>query len=351
MKHTMKKVLALVLAVGMICGMVACGSKEEEPAKKSVDETEATAAKETTEITEKEKIKIGVSYAMLNEMKMLGHELFMEAVDSFNAQNEDVEVEIMMTNADNSADKQIADIETLMASDCDVIRVDALDVIGAVSICEQVHDAGIPVLEVHGVQSDKIDVMGTGFDHASMGMIYAAELEKLLEADPELKLNIGYLQGNPAMSNTLLRIAGAEYLEETYPDRVKILDVKYANFKTDEAMAIMEDWLQAYPEMNCVCSSSDDMAIGAVNVLKSADRIDEFIITGIDGTEAAINAVESGEMLCTVLMNQKYVQEKWLEICVQLARGETVEHKINLGTSALFGVTKDNIEEARKVGQ
>lgn len=338
----MKRFIALFLALILGMGLIACSSSQtpvsEDPSASSSGESPSAG---------REKIKIGVSYALLNEVKMIGHELWMRAVDEFNATNTEYEVEVIFTNADNSNDKQIADIETLMASDCDVIRVDAYDIDGAVSICETVADAGIPILEVHGVKSDKIDVMGVGFDGASIGMIYAYEVQKLLIADPDLKLKIGYIQGNPAMANAMLRITGAEWLVEQYPDRVEILDVKYANFKTDEAMAVMEDWLQAYPEMNAVFSSSDDMAIGVINVLKSAGRLDDFIVTGIDGTAAAIEAVEKGEMLCTAILNQEFVQNKWLEVCVGLATGKEFDQYMNLGTEAVFGVTTANIAEAK----
>ena len=44
----------------------------------------------------------------------------------------------------------------------------------------------------------------------------------------------------------------------------------------------MEDWIQAYPEINFVCAANDIMALGASNALVSAGIKDNVILTGID---------------------------------------------------------------------
>lgn len=351
----MKKLLAIILSLTLVLSMAACSSKPaaapSNPETKPQSSTPAKAAEDPASEAEKETYTLGLCLNALDENTTRSYNLFLEARDNYMAEHPNVEIEVIMTNAEANADKQMSDAEALIVKGCDAIRVESVDTTAGVTLCEKIEEAGIPVLEVRGVQSEKITCMAIGFDNHSMGMLYAEEFEKMLKADPEMKLNIGFLYGDPAQTNPLQRIDGANWLCEQYPDRVKLVDSKYANWKMDQAMNITEDWLQAHPEMNCIIAASDDMALGAINVLKSAGRMEDFYVAGIDGTASGRQSVADGDMTITVMMNHRAVQQMYLELLLAMARGEEVEHRINLGTSAVFAVTKDTVAEAEELAK
>ena len=324
----MKKMLALVLSLVLILGLVACTGKKSQSQSKE------------------ESYIFGLALNALDENTTRGYNLFMEAANTFLAENPNVHIEVIMTNAEGNAEKQMTNAEALVAKGCDVIRVDAADTTAGITLCDMIIDAGIPVLEIRGVKNDRITVSASGYDSYSMGLMYGAELEKLLLANPNLKMNIGYIHGNPAQSETLNRISGAEMLAEKYPNQVTLTDVKYGNWQAAEAMAIVEDWLVSKPEMNVICAASDEMAVGAINVLRAAGVLDKFLVTSIDGNVSGLNAVAEGSLLITVMMNQRYVMFRWFDVMLQLARGEQLPREIRLGTSGLFPATLATLDEA-----
>lgn len=69
-----------------------------------------------------------------------------------------------------------------------------------------------------------------------------------------------------------------------------------------EAQSVMENILQAQgDEVDVVFCHNDDMALGALTAIKAAGYKpgEDILVCGIDGAAAALEAVKSGEMLCT----------------------------------------------------
>jgi len=60
-----------------------------------------------------------------------------------------------------------------------------------------------------------------------------------------------------------------------------------------DPMAVMEDMLQAHPELKGVFGINDDSALGAVSVLEAAGRKD-IVVVGFDATAQAVAAIRAG---------------------------------------------------------
>ena len=63
----------------------------------------------------------------------------------------------------------------------------------------------------------------------------------------------------------------------------------------------MEALLAKYPDINGVIAGNDEMALGAINALKEANKLQQVKVLGFDGNQDAVNAVKSGEMVASVL--------------------------------------------------
>ncbi len=63
----------------------------------------------------------------------------------------------------------------------------------------------------------------------------------------------------------------------------------------------MEQLLSRYPDIDGVISGNDEMALGAINALEEAGRLDEVQVLGFDGSNDAAEAVAEGSMVATVL--------------------------------------------------
>ncbi|MDR0401275.1 MAG: sugar ABC transporter substrate-binding protein [Treponema sp.] len=254
---------------------------------------------------------------------------------------------VVMTNAEGKVDKQISDVESLIQLKPAIIIIRAVDSDGAVPAFEACEEAGIPTID---------SAFGTNYPHTlkvlqsqyNLCALQAQYCIDWLEANPGKKLKVGYVWGVQGVSGTIDRYTGwKETLLKAYPDRVEILTEKVCNWSATETMAAVEDWLQAFPEMNCIVAMSDEMAIAAANVLQAAKKtLDDCIVVGIDGSPNAQRSLREGVMSATVFTSKKAEARFTIDYAERIMRGEKLAGQtIDPGQTISALMTKDNIEQ------
>jgi ribose transport system substrate-binding protein len=260
---------------------------------------------------------------------------------------------IVMLNAEGKVDKQIADVESLIQLKPAVIIIRAVDSDGAVPAFEACAEAGIPTIDsAFGVNyRSTLKLIQSQYNLCALQAQYCIDW---LRANPGKKLKVGYIWGVQGVSATLDRYNGwKETLLNAYPGRVEVLAEKVCNWSATETMAAVEDWLQAFPEMNAIVAMSDEMAIAAANVLQAAKKtLDDCIVVGIDGSPNARKCLEEGTLSATVYTSKKAEVMFTLDYAERIIGGENLAgqtfdpgHKI----SALM--TRDNIREILALDQ
>lgn len=107
------------------------------------------------------------------------------------------------------------------------------------------------------------------------------------------------IEGIMGSSNNDLRTSGFRKALDEYPD-VKLVAINNADFHRAPAMALMEDWLIAYDNIDAVWASADCMSLGAVAAIKSAGRMDEIIVGSMDLDPDACESIINGELAYTM---------------------------------------------------
>lgn len=155
------------------------------------------------------------------------------------------------------------------------------------------------------------------------------------------KGNIVVLQGPLGQSGEIDRTKGIKQVLAKYPD-IKILAMDTANWKRDEAVNKMKNWISGFgDQINAVVAENDDMGLGALQALKESGRT--VPIVGIDGIEDGLNAVKSGEFIGTSLQNGTVELSAGLAVANALAKGEETNTK---PVYIMPAITKDNVEVA-----
>ena len=108
--------------------------------------------------------------------------------------------------------------------------------------------------------------------------------------------------------------------------------------------------------MNLICCANDEMALGVIETLKSAGKLDEIMVFGVDGSVSGQTAVKAGEMKGTTLNDVSISVRTIFECCVKLANGESVEalytnaeNKI-IDPKAYILLTAENIDTDGTIG-
>ncbi|NMB27589.1 MAG: sugar ABC transporter substrate-binding protein [Tissierellia bacterium] len=125
------------------------------------------------------------------------------------------------------------------------------------------------------------------------------------------------------------------------PD-VTIVGNEIANWNKDEAMDYMETWVQANDRIDAIISMNDNMAAGAIEVIKDNPAFENILAYGVDGTAEATLLIEEGLMTSTSLQSAYDLAEALLDTVNKLLTGE--EEQIDIDIDCPL-ITKDNVQE------
>lgn len=339
----MKKFLALLLAMVMVLALVACNGNQT-PSTSTPKDTKSNETTPATETKGEEKgdgdLLIGMSMNALDEHQTEWYGYLEEAANAAG-------IKILMTNAEGKVDKQLSDIESLIANNCDVIIIRATDSAGVVSGFEACAEAGIPTID-SGFGSNYEDTLKILSSQVFLCNLQADYCLDWLEQHPDETLKCGYIWGVQGVSSTQDRYDGwHDKLMENANGRAEILAEKVCNWSATETMAAVEDWVQAYPEMNCIVAMSDEMALAASNVLQAAGiGLDKCIVVGIDGSPAAQEALRAGTLSATVYTAKRADAALTFEYAVRVAKGEDLRGQtVDPGNEISALMTADNLDE------
>ncbi len=123
------------------------------------------------------------------------------------------------------------------------------------------------------------------------------------------------------------------------PD-VKIVGEEIANWNKDEAMNYMETWVQANDKIDAIIAMNDNMAAGALEVIKDNQKYANILSYGVDGTAEACLLIESGKMTSTSLQSAYDLATALLDTSNKLLTGQEKQIDIDIDCPL---ITKDNV--------
>lgn len=124
------------------------------------------------------------------------------------------------------------------------------------------------------------------------------------------------------------------------PD-VKIVGEQIAHWNKEEAMRFMEDWVQANDKIDAIVSMNDNMAAGALEVIKDDPKFASVLAYGVDGTAEAMLLIQSGRMTSTALQSAYDLASKNLSVAHDLLTGKIAQIDTDIDCPL---VTKDNVD-------
>lgn len=282
----MKKILSLILAVSMLFSLTACGNNASQSAETVEPETTEEGASETADGAEESSEKRVIKVAWCDDTQDATRAKMLEAcerrVEEINAERDDIELQLTYYDAQKSVDQQISNVEAAVLTEPDVFIFSCVDSTGSLPCLQTMKDSGAKIIDIRDMGSDLVDVVFYGSDEATYKAAVQDWVRTYLDENPDENLKVGLIYGAASQTLQLIRCDLMKELAEEMPERIEIVAEAYGDWDTQRAMGIMEDWIQAYPEINFVCAANDIMALGASNALVSAGIKDNVILTGID---------------------------------------------------------------------
>lgn len=330
--------LAMTMTAAMLvgCGSGSGGNNSADSTKEagSSEEAETADAKESESAAEAStgdgKYTIGVSIYYYSEFITLMCEGIEEKADELG-------VDVVILDANNDSANQITQLENLIAQKVDALLVAAVDSDAIVPALDMAEEAGIPLVGVNMTINTDEEYWYVGPDDVLAGELEAqAAIDKIGGAG-----NVVILEGPIGQSAQLDRMEGNQNVLAENPD-ITLLANQTANWSRDEAVSIMENWLQAYPDIDAVIAHNDEMALGAIQAIEAAGKMDQITVTGVDAIKDGCNAVKEGTLLGTVYQDAKLEGGNGLQLCYDILTGNEPDQKFNLIDMTL--ITQDNVD-------
>jgi D-xylose transport system substrate-binding protein len=255
---------------------------------------------------------VGVSWSNFQEERWKTDEA------AIKAELERLGAQYISADAQSSNEKQIADIEGLIARGATALIVLAQDASAVVPAIDKAKAEGIPV-----VGYDRLievpDVFYLTFDNKEVGRIQAREV---LKAQPEG--NYVFIKGSSADPNAdFLHEGQLEVLDDAIKaGKIKVVGEQYTDgWLPENAQKNMEQILTANNnKVDAVVASNDGTAGGVVAAL-SAQGLEGLPVSGQDGDHAALNRVARGLQTVSVWKDARELGKAAAQIAVSLAKG------------------------------
>lgn len=257
---------------------------------------------------------IGVSWSNFQEERWKTDEAAMKSAIEANGDK------YVSADAQNSAAKQLTDVESLISQGANALVILAVDKDAIGPAIDKAAAEGIPVIGYDRLVEDKRAFYLT-FDNKGVGRIIAETVSKV---QPEG--NYAIIKGDPGDPNAAFLLEGMMEVigDSVKSGKIKIVGESFSDgWKPENAQKNMEQILTANNnKVDAVLAENDGMAGGAIAAL-SAQGLN-VPIGGQDGDLAAINRVARGTQTVSVWKDSRQLGKSAGDIASSLAEGKAM---------------------------
>ncbi len=265
------------------------------------------------------------------------------------------EVTVLSANGDDN--RQVADVESLITSQMDVIVIVPHDGAAMAKAVRLAHAAEIPVIAYDRLIRDSDLDLYITFDNQHVGMLQAKYLVEKLQplARPA---RIVRIYGSKTDNNSFLVKSGQDRILEGAIARgaIEVVHEDWADqWKPENAKRIMNAALTRFgAEIDGVLTSNDGTAGGAIQALREEGLAGTIPVTGQDAELVACQRIVSGEQSMTVFKPVRTLARRAAEVAVSMASGKPIIAKAETDNGEIavpsiyeevVTVTADNIDE------
>lgn len=273
---------------------------------------------------------IGVSMALFDDNFLT---VLRNGMQDYAAGMDDVTLQV--EDAQNDVGRQLNQIQNFVALRVDAIIVNPVDTDATIAMSNLAAEAGIPLVYVNR-QPVNVDELPEGqafvaSDEVESGTLQTQEICRLLkEAGKGDGATAVVMMGE--LSNQAARIRTQDIKDVIATDECSFIDIveeQTAMWSRTQGTDLMTNWLSAGIQFDAVISNNDEMAIGAIQALKTSGMaMDQVIVGGIDATADALAAMQAGDLDVTVFQNAAGQGQGAVDAALSLARGEAVDSKV-----------------------
>jgi len=293
-KMSFRKYFSLLLVVifALVFVTAGCGGQQASTEKK--ESTEVKQETKAEPAKSEKRIRMGMSF--LNETIPIAH----DAIRMVKAAAEALDVDLVVLDDGFNPDKQVANIENMVASGCQAVMIcnsSEAVVPKMIKICEDakvgfglffrtINDPKIKEL----AQNSKYFIGVTHEDELNNGYMLGKALYK------NGSRNVAIINFNHGDNTAETRYAG--YIKAFEEDGVKVLAEQWEIITGDKAAAATESFISAFPELDgvVVVGGGGENLAGAISAIKNHNKLGKINVSSTDFVPNMTEALEKKEI-------------------------------------------------------
>ncbi len=245
----------------------------------------------------------------------------------------DYDISLMLENANQKQENQIAAIRRFIAYQVDVIAFSPIVEEGWDNVLQEARNAGIPVILVDrdiNTENEGLTACLIGADFYQEGVMAAEYLIRKADALELEHVNIVEITGTE--DSTPMRQRQLGFMDTIQDDdRMEVIESINGDFLKSRGAECMRELLDRYgADIDAIYSHNDEMTLGALPEIEKAGYQPgtDMIIVSIDGGQEAIDALKAGRINCVVECTPM-LGKTLMETALKLMNGEQVDRVIH----------------------
>mgnify|MGYP000874252207 CR=1 FL=1 len=359
---SVKKFLAILMAASLLSLSAACQSSSQggnssaagSSASSSAGSSASSSSTESSSQTfdpdsEKDKIdysqletKFGAVPKATKSInvgaveKTLANEYWQLLAQGYKSQGTKLGMSVDVQAAQNESDQagQLSIAESMLAKNYDALLVSPQTNSNLSPAIDKARAAKVPVINVDDALTADSDVF-VGNDQKDNGVNAAKYIAEKIGNSGQ----VACIEGQAGVYATTERTAGFKETIAQYSD-IKLVASVTASWDRQKAMDTATTIMNQYPDVKAFYCNNDDMALGVVEAVKSADKLGKVIVIGTDGISEALKSIKAGELTGTVDSFPEKTGEIAMEVAARMIGGQKMPRVI---TTPQALIDKDNM--------
>ena len=335
----LRNILALLLSLVMVLALFAgCAPAADDPVDAPADKPADEPADEPAESGDE--IVFGFANSSLDNPWRVG---IQNAIESAVAEYDNIK--FVTNQADEDAVTLVHNVEDLIAAGCDIILVCTVDgdtFQPAVDACNQ---AGVPLMLVdRGITTSEDYLCYVQQSNIQIGADSADWLaEQLTERYGSAKGTVVELQGVAGNLPAEERHKGfTDRITEKYPE-IEVVYSQNTDYSRANSLEVMENIIQAVDHIDAVFTHEDEIAIGAVQALEEANRLEDVLIIGDGGSRSALEYIQEGKVTMTISYSPVDFGKTAVKAAMDYLNGTEIDKNIQIVGQIVDGANVDDL--------
>jgi ABC-type sugar transport system substrate-binding protein len=284
------------------------------------------------------------NYRLLAVVKTLSNEYWqtMERGYQEAAAEKGVTIDVISVPTEQDTEQQLNQVQTALAQGYQAIMVSPITPTNLIPALIQATEAGIPIINV----DEKVDPAAAEEAGVVLTSVIASDnrdagaraAQWMIENIPDGG-QVAIIEGKAGNQSGLDRKEGFQAAIEA-AGNFEIVASQPADWDGPKALDVTTNILQANPDLVGIYAANDTMALGAVEAVRAAGKLDQVAILGTDAVPAALAAVQAGDLEGTVAQFPAEAAKIATSLAILAIQGTPVEGFI---PSPIELITADNV--------